>query len=323
MIDNFDRLVERCTALRRRRMIRLSLIIASILIFTVALAAFFYLYQSTQSEPTEVIKPIKKEQSIAGIEQNSTDVIPLSVPLKPNTPLNKNYILPPKDGTKIRAFVVQLTSNRTFQDANVSRRKVPQQYQSSLAVYNVNGYYTLRYIDIYERESLPQIIAYFQSLGFNQPTAYKYDPQRIPLTSASASNVSSSTGIQEAPITVAPTPVAPAREQTRLFSVQTSTKNSTADLIQTFNALPNYDTALRIANNFYAENDFDNAAQWAKKANQLNREAEEAWLLYAKSYYAQGKKAEAISVLELYLNYKDSRAASKLLRSWKQPSTGE
>ena len=67
----------------------------------------------------------------------------------------------------------------------------------------------------------------------------------------------------------------------------------------------------------YAKNRFSDAAVWAKKANQLNREAEEAWLLSAKAYYAQGRKKEAIGVLELYLNYKESRAATELLRTWK------
>jgi len=56
---------------------------------------------------------------------------------------------------------------------------------------------------------------------------------------------------------------------------------------------------------------------WAKKANQINREGEEAWLLYAKSYYAQGQKSEAMGVLELYMNYKDSKNATQLYNTWK------
>lgn len=80
---------------------------------------------------------------------------------------------------------------------------------------------------------------------------------------------------------------------------------------------PKFETALGIARDFYTKENYTEAAMWAKKANQMNREAEEAWLLYAKSYYAQGKKAEAIGVLELFLNYKDSKAASELLRSWR------
>lgn len=323
MIDNFENLVERCNAMRRRRMIRTSLIISSISISLIAVAATLYWYQTTLSKPSIVSAPVQKDSSKPMHEQNLTDNLPLSVPMKLTTAISANYTLPPKDTSKVRAYVIQLTSNRTFADANVSRKKVPQHYHSSLAIYHVNGYYTLRYIDIYTRESLPQMIAYFKSLGFNQPTAYKYDPNRIPVTSENSPQNTTITPAHETPPAQSATPLAPAREQTRLFSVQTTPKNTTADLIQAFNTTPNYDTALRLANDFYAQNNFDDAAIWARKANQLNREAEEAWLLYAKSYYAQGKKAEAISVLELYLNYKDSRAASKLLRSWKQPDTGE
>lgn len=323
MIDNFENLVERCNAMRRRRMIRTSLIISSVSISLVAVAAAFYLYQSDSSEPSALSAPLEKNSPKPMHEQNLTDNRPLSVPMKLDAPISANYTLPPKDASKTRAYVIQLTSNRTFADANASRKKVPPQYQSSLAVFYVNGYYTLRYIDIYTRESLPQMIAYFQSLGFNRPTAYKYDPNRIPLTAENTPQNTTIAPINETPPPKTASSIAPAREQTKLFSVQTTQKNTTADLIQAFNTAPNYDTALRLANDFYTQNDFDNAAIWAKKANQLNREAEEAWLLYAKSYYAQGKKSEAISVLELYLNYKDSRAASKLLRSWKQTSTGD
>lgn len=323
MIDNFDNLVARCNAMRRRRMLRLSLITLAVIVVLVSSVIFLYFYSI---KPSQTIVTSSQHQPVKAkpvVEQNLSDSIPLAIPTKLNTPISVNYSLPTKDGTKVRSYVVQLTSNRSFADANASRRKVPQQYHSSLAIYYVNGYYSLRYIDIYERESLPHIIAYFQSLGFNQPTAYKYNPDRVALT---AENISKNITAAPSQAAASPQPVThvvPPREQTRLFSVQTTSKNSTADLIQAFNSNPNYDTALRLANDFYTQNDFNNAAIWAKKANQLNREAEEAWLLYAKSYYAQGKKAEAISVLELYLNYKDSRAASKLLRSWKQPATGE
>lgn len=323
MIDNFDRLVERCNAMRRRRMIRFSLIISSGIVIMISAGALLYFYsmKPAQTVVSSFVHQPAKPKPVT--EQNLSDSVPLAIPMKLSTPIDVNYTLPPKDTAKIRSYVVQLTSNRSFADANASRRKVPQRYHSSLAIYYVNGYYTLRYIDIYERESLPHIIAYFQSLGFNQPTAYKYNPDRVALTSENVSDNGVIVHPQATPPLQPIVSAAPSREQTRLFSVQTTPKNTTADLIQTFNTSPNYDIALRLANDFYAQNDFDDAAIWAKKANQLNREAEEAWLLYAKSYYAQGKKAEAISVLELYLNYKDSRAASKLLRSWKQPSTGE
>lgn len=104
----------------------------------------------------------------------------------------------------------------------------------------------------------------------------------------------------------------------RLFDVSSASQISSSNPLDTYRNRPSYETALAVARDFYARSNFADAAVWAKKANQLNREEEEAWLLYAKSYYAQGRKNEAIGVLELYLNYKDSRAAMELLRTWKQ-----
>ena len=99
------------------------------------------------------------------------------------------------------------------------------------------------------------------------------------------------------------------------LEVSTSTTSRTPE--QAYQRSPKFETALDIARDFYTKENYSQAAIWAKKANQMNREAEEAWLLYAKSYYAQGKKNEAISVLELFLNYKDSKAASDLIKTWR------
>ena len=110
----------------------------------------------------------------------------------------------------------------------------------------------------------------------------------------------------------------PAVKNNHLFEVNTQKADTPLEAYQNSQK---YETALAVARDYYAKQNFTDAATWAKKANQLNREAEDAWLLYAKSYYAQGKKAEAMGVLELYLNYKDSKAASELLRTWKSNST--
>lgn len=134
-----------------------------------------------------------------------------------------------------------------------------------------------------------------------------------------------------APSTVKPMTITPAMvpvttpvtapippKNNRLFDVNTQNYESS---VEAYKSNPKYETALAAARDFYAKDNFIEAANWAKKANQLNREAEEAWLLYARSYYAQGRKNEAIGILELYLNYKDSKAASELIRTWKLNTT--
>jgi tetratricopeptide (TPR) repeat protein len=116
-----------------------------------------------------------------------------------------------------------------------------------------------------------------------------------------------------APVVVSKASSAPANQLLEISNVSSTAMTPE----QTYQRSPKFETALSIARDFYTKEDFTQAAIWAKKANQMNREAEEAWLLYAKSYYAQGKKNEAVGVLELYLNYKDSKAASELIKAWK------
>lgn len=119
------------------------------------------------------------------------------------------------------------------------------------------------------------------------------------------------------PATVSPivTPAKPTHNNRLLEVSNQSIIPSTPD--ELYQRSPKFETALSIARDLYLKENYTEAAIWAKKANQMNREAEESWLLYAKSYYAQGKKSEAIGVLELYLNYKDSKVAMDLIKAWK------
>lgn len=326
MINNFDNLVARCTAMRRRRMIRLSLIITGTLLVLVAFAALTIQWDLLARPKAPNIKP--PAAKIQTASTNTTSAVPALQQQPTAQPVT--YSLPMRDTSKTRSFVIQLTSSKSFADINASRHKIPSKYLPSLAIYAINGFYTLRYIDIYDRASLPHAIEYFKSLGFSAPTAYKFNPERIAISEnnipkLSAIPTSTTPIVNEVPIAVAPpaavnTTGAKNLSGNRLFSVQTSAQSTTADFITAYRTNPKYETALIIARDFYTQENYVDAAIWAKKANQLNREAEEAWLLYAKSYYAQGRKSEAISILELYLNYKDSKAASELVRMWKQNS---
>lgn len=328
MINNFDNLVARCTAMRRRRMIRLSLIITGTILALVALVALYVQWSILSSVQTPVQKP-----SVSKIQPASITPTALTPTAAQPAPAQQNisYSLPMRDSTKVRAFVIQLTSSKSYADVNATRHRIPSKYLPSLAIYAINGFYTLRYIDIYDRASLPHAIEYFKSLGFSTPTAYKYNPERVAISDNAIPKLSTQPPsaapiVKEVPIPVAPpSSSAPVPVKTlsgnRVFSVQTSTPNTTADFITVYRSAPKFETALIIARDFYAQENYVDAAIWAKKANQLNREAEEAWLLYAKSYYAQGRKAEAINILELYLNYKDSKPASELVRTWKLNST--
>lgn len=159
------------------------------------------------------------------------------------------------------------------------------------------------------------------SVSISDKKAVKKEPSannKTESTTAVATPSSPSTPAVIKPDTAAALSVAPTTKNNRLFEVNTQSADTPLEAYQNN---PKYETALAVARDYYTKQNFGDAAIWAKKANQMNREAEEAWLLYARSYYAQGRKSEAIGVLELYLNYKDSKAASELLRTWKLNST--
>lgn len=238
MIDDFDLLVKRCTARRRKQMIRLSLrIVGTILLALAAISGYTLWFSSGTSEA--VTQPSPKPQE-------STPAAPVSAPLieskTADTQVTKKPILPAAS-------------------APVATPIVPE-------------------------KSVPASVNEIQSTPEKQPA-------------------------------VLPS-VSPKPQNSRLFDVSTDSKSSPLDPLSAYNATPKYETALAVARDFYTKKEFSEAAVWAKKANQMNRESEEAWLLYAKSYYAQGRKNEAIGVLELFLNYKDSKAAFELLHTWKQ-----
>lgn len=98
-----------------------------------------------------------------------------------------------------------------------------------------------------------------------------------------------------------------------------SSKNTDINsLIKQYDNFPQYKNALEIANFFYLEKQYAKASTWAKKANKLNREEAKAWILYAKSEYAQGNKKLAISSLKLFLQYKNSQEANLVLNEWQK-----
>ncbi len=83
-----------------------------------------------------------------------------------------------------------------------------------------------------------------------------------------------------------------------------------------YNERKNYTLAMKIARSYYDKGDFQRALQWAKRANKLDREREGAWVLYARSLYALGRKKEARQLLGLYLEYHNSQSVQKLLSEW-------
>ncbi|MCF6201786.1 MAG: CDC27 family protein, partial [Hydrogenimonas sp.] len=87
-------------------------------------------------------------------------------------------------------------------------------------------------------------------------------------------------------------------------------------LLEQYKNSPRYSVALKIAQLYFDDGDFEKASLWARKANLLDRDDERAWLIYAQSEYALGREKRAERILRLYLDYKDSPKARSLLMTW-------
>lgn len=329
MIDNFDELVRRCSTRRRKRMIRLSLGIVSALIASVSLIAVFWQYNADTKPPSGIVSktssPVPTVQEPLPVPTTSQTVadIPQKAAVQPVPPVPKQTAEPKK-----RLYVLQLMTGENYDKTAAQIKRVPEAYRSGTAIYLVNGRYALRFIDIFDKASLPRLKQVFSAAGFS-PISYAYNDKRVALSekdrevlenvlpSQRAASETNTTKPQASDTPPPPSPIA-SSERTALFSVDNTSKTPLQNMIDSYNAAPKYDNALSIAKIYYGKNSYTEAASWAKKANQLNREGEEAWLLFAKSNYASGRKNEAIAALELFMNYKESKAAAELLRSWKQ-----
>ncbi len=112
-------------------------------------------------------------------------------------------------------------------------------------------------------------------------------------------------------------PSQPPKQNTSVLTIK-SGKTSVSEMIERFESQPSYDLALRIATLYYEDEDYVQASKWGRLANGIDKEGEAAWIMYAKAQYGAGFKEEAMGVLRLFLEYKNSQEALKLLQNWEK-----
>lgn len=119
-----------------------------------------------------------------------------------------------------------------------------------------------------------------------------------------------------------PEPVIPAVEKkppVRTNYFDSAEKEKPLDAwLEKFEQKKTYGVAIHIAREYYLQEEYKLSGIWAKRANQLDRNKEAAWLLYAESVYALGDVPKARRILEIYLQYKTSSKAQLLLNEWKK-----
>jgi len=86
------------------------------------------------------------------------------------------------------------------------------------------------------------------------------------------------------------------------FTIQeiSISKQDISVLIQNFNKNPTFEVAITIAKYFFNKNKLKKAQIWALKANNINPQRPESWIIFANILNKENKKEKAIEVLKIY-----------------------
>lgn len=90
------------------------------------------------------------------------------------------------------------------------------------------------------------------------------------------------------------------------LSIQTNTKITTTNLIARFNLKKDYKNAMKVADAFFINKNYQKASDWALRANNLDKYQERSWLLFAKSQVALKNVEVAKAALQSFLRMRNS-----------------
>lgn len=89
-------------------------------------------------------------------------------------------------------------------------------------------------------------------------------------------------------------------------------------LLRDFSTTNSFESALDLARLYFAKKTYEKAIYWSKEASRARPNADEPWVIYARSKNKQGKKDEAIKALENFLGFYSSKSALEVLRDLKE-----
>ncbi|MFQ6342625.1 transformation system protein [Campylobacter sp. VTCC 70190] len=93
-------------------------------------------------------------------------------------------------------------------------------------------------------------------------------------------------------------------EKTHLSKMEIDSKPlNFVDLKKSFYQNPSYEKALGLAKKYFDIKAYKKTIFWALKANELDRQSQDSWLIFAKAKRALGEEKEAKNALDTYINY--------------------
>ncbi len=96
-----------------------------------------------------------------------------------------------------------------------------------------------------------------------------------------------------------------------------NTQNDIYEIIQRFEKNNNPVLSLFVAKKYYELGEYREAYDYALKTNNIDKNIEESWIIFAKSLVKLGRRDKAISTLRTYVNYSHSGNARNLLEEIK------
>lgn len=92
------------------------------------------------------------------------------------------------------------------------------------------------------------------------------------------------------------------QEKTNKIEIDSKILNI-SDLKKSFYQNPSYEKALNLAKKYFDMKAYKKTIFWALKANELDKQKQDSWLIFAKAKRALGEEKEAELALDAYINY--------------------
>ncbi|WP_139890434.1 transformation system protein [Campylobacter jejuni] len=94
------------------------------------------------------------------------------------------------------------------------------------------------------------------------------------------------------------------QENTHISKIEIDSKIlNISDLKKSFYQNPSYEKALNLAKKYFDIKAYQKTIFWVLKANELDKQKQDSWLIFAQAKRALGEEKEAQSALDAYINY--------------------
>jgi len=110
----------------------------------------------------------------------------------------------------------------------------------------------------------------------------------------------------------------PPHRKKKKIKIQQSSNNYMSIMKQKFARNKNPRDAILIAKAYYNAGNYKKSEEWALKANSLNSNLDESWLIFAKSKDKMGKRREALRILITYYNKSKSYKVKALIEKMRK-----